>query len=168
MIVFSIFSLSIIEHSDPTVFSPKGDVCLKEQKFVTDSSEMGNEGYLDTAYTGEAMKRLEPGRYRVILHSVGENVIIVMRSSKETVERRFNGSENATFKMDVGTYLWVGIVIEDAPDVSYNRTTKRLTLHLEKLDEGYHPTSYGLVALGIAGGVILAVNTVRVHRKKRQ
>ncbi len=168
MIAFSIFSVALIEHSDPAIFSPNTDVGVKKQSIVKDSSEMGSHGYLDTVHTGQALKRLEPGNYRVTIHSVGENVIIVIRTSKDTVERRFNGTQSCEFTIESGAYLWVGIVVGDAPDVTYNRSTEKLKIHFEKIEEGYHPTSYGLIALGITGGVILAVNTARIHRRERE
>ncbi len=168
MIAFSIFSVVLIEHSDPTVFSAETDVGTKKEAIIKDSSEMGGDGYLDTVHTGEALQRLEPGRYRVTINSVGENVIIVVRTSKETVEKRFNGTENCTLTVEAGSYIWVGLIVGDAPDVTYDWSTEKLKIRFEKIDEGYHPTSYGLMIIGAIGGVILAVNTVRVHRRERQ
>ncbi len=159
IITFSLFTAFYME-------SDNFNSGTKFRKINIESTAMGGKGYYDTRIESG----FSPGIYRVSVHPIGENVTIFIRSYCSSVEKNVNGSntDEISFKMKMGSAVWQGVLIGDAPDINFSEQLKVMTITYDKIEDEWESSTLILLGISGAGGVTFAANEARIYRKKRQ
>lgn len=158
-------SFTVIYLDNKTI--PFGREGLLDNEFETkyDSTSMG--GGERSWYNIRTVGNFKPGKYRITVDPIGDNVTIVLKSAYESVER--NISKICEFEMDIGSTLWQAVLVEDPPPVDYNASENEvMIIHYKMIKGGLESTTLIVIGITVTGGVIFAANEARIYRRKRE
>ncbi len=162
MVILSSFTVLYLDNKN----IPFGREGHMDGEFETkyDSTFMGGG---DGSWYNIRTISFEPGKYRITVDPIGDNITIILKSAYETVER--NLSKTCSFEMDISSTLWQAVMVEDPPQVDFNSSeNKVMTIHYEMIKERLESTTIILVGITVTGGVMFAANEARIYRRKRE
>ncbi len=162
LIIFSTFTVFYLDGKGVPFANERTIDSDKNIEF--DSTEVNSKNR--SWYNVQTITGLKPGKYVVTIDPIGENITVVLKTSYDTVEK--NITHSCEMNIKVGSSVWQAILIEDPPAIDFDTPGGSFTIDYKKVDENYEITTVAIIGGAMAGGVILAVNTARVHRRDRE
>lgn len=127
------------------------------------SVEDPGDMYTYGVYKIKTEKKVKPGKYKVDVKPVGNNITLNIIDSTHNYTKHFD--EQISFEVDIdSTIVYIRIVISDP--ISYQNWTRgqKFFLDMKKIENKSNWTLFPLWSLVIIGGVYLAADTAYRRR----